>query len=365
MKKMIVNFILTVFIFNISLAQTKSSFVVKKITNYIYIAHPQKINRVNNTSTIILGPDYLTVVESQTDEFMATELLKAIRSKISRLPIKYLINTHFHLDHVLGTKTFVNENPGIIIITHELTAKIMEQKAKTDKDQFVAALMQKSISTRKLTEQEKNKKKKSELFAAANEIEKYSKDLSASTIVFPTLTFSDSLNIWNNRLHIELKFLGGGHTPGDIVVLIPEEKFLITGDLVHDYEPLFWDANIDNWLLMLEKIKTLDFDNFVGGHGDVHKGKEVIDFWEEYLEEVRTKTIKAIAEGMSLIDFQKSLSLESFASLQRNDYGKRIQHFRSTFMGDVMTGPLLEAIRSQLGFVWNFYQKGRSESSYK
>lgn len=298
MKKRVVIFILTVFFSNISLAQTKISFVVKKITNYIYIAHPQKVNRVSNTSTVILSPGYLTVVESQTDEFMAMELIKAIRSKISRLPIKYLINTHFHLDHILGTKAFIKENPGIVIITHELTAKIIEQKAKTDKDQFAAGLMQKSVIVRRQAEQEKIKVKKSELLTAANDIKKYSEDLSASTVVFPTLTFRDSLTIWDNRLHIELKFLGGGHTQGDIVLLIPEEKFLITGDLVHDFEPLFWDADIDNWLSVLNKIKSLDFVYFVGGHGDVHKGKEIIDFWKEYIEEVRTKTIKAIKEGI-------------------------------------------------------------------
>lgn len=357
MKKLVVYFILTVPLFNISSGQTKISFVIKKITDHIYIAHPQKVNRVNNTSTVILSPNYLTVIESQTDEFMASELIKAIRSKISGLPIKYLINTHFHLDHILGSGAFVKENPGIVIITHELTAKIIEQKAQTDKDQFAAGLMQKSISTRKQGNQEKNKEKRSELLAAANDIEKYSKDMSASTITLPTLTFRDSLTISDNRLHIELKFLGGGHTQGDIVLLIPEEKFLITGDLVHDYEPLFWDADIDNWLSTLNKIKALDFDYFVGGHGDVHKGKEVIDFWKEYIEEVKTKTIKAIKEGISLTDFQKSLSLESFVSLQKNDYGKRIQHFRGSFMGDVMTGPLLEAIRSQMEFVWNYYQK--------
>jgi len=357
MKKLVVCFILTVFFSSISSGQTKISFIVKKITDHIYIAHPQKINRVSNTSTVIVRPDYLIVVESQTDEFMATELIKAIRSKISGLPVKYLINTHFHLDHVLGTKAFVKENPAIVIITHELTAKIMEQKAKTDKDQFAAGLMQKSISTRKRAEQEKNKEQRSELLVAANDLEKYSNDLTASTITLPNLTFSDSLTIRDTGLHVELKFLGGGHTAGDIVLLIPEEKFLITGDLVHDYEPLFWDADIDNWLLILAKIKALDFDYFVGGHGDVHKGKEIIDFWKEYLEEVKAKTIKAIREGMSLTDFQKNLSLESFTSLQKNDYGKRIQNFRSSYMGDVITGPLLEAIRGQMEFVWNYYQK--------
>ena len=225
MKKRVVYFILTIFFFNISSGQTKISFVVKKITNYIYIAHPEKVNRVNNTSTIIVSPGYLTVVESQTDEFMATELIKAIRSKVSGLPIKYLINTHFHLDHVLGTKSFVKENPGIVIITHALTARIMEQKSQADKDQFAAGLLQKSISTRNQAEHEKDKKKKSELLIAANDFEKYSKDLAASTITLPTLTFSDSLTIRDNRLHIQLKFLGGGHTPGDLVVMIPEEKF--------------------------------------------------------------------------------------------------------------------------------------------
>lgn len=270
---------LTVLFIRSSFGQTRIPFEVRKITDHIWIAHPPKLNRVSNTSTIILSPDHITVVESQTDEFMAGELIRAIRSKISGLPIKYLINTHFHLDHVLGTHAFLKENPGIIIIAHEFTAGIMQQRTRTEKDQFAAAMMQKAIDTRKLASVEANKEKRPELIKAAGEIEKYSHDLATSTVVFPNLTFRDSLTIWDGRLHIQLIFLGGGHTPGDIVLLIPEEKFLITGDLVHDYEPLFWDADIDNWLKVLKKVKALDFDYFAGGHGSAHKGKEIIDLW--------------------------------------------------------------------------------------
>ncbi len=331
-------------------------FIFSKITNHVYIAHPGLVKRINSTSTIIVGRNFLTVVESQTDVYMATALIRGIRQRISKLPIKYLIFSHFHLDHILGAEAFLRENPALVIIAHQNTAEHIALHGIDEQTSWVNTIKQKSIEAKQFAVSAKTEQKRKYFTIASNEFAAYYRDVQSSAIVPPNLTFRDSLNLYDENLQLQLAFLGAGHTAGDIVVFVPQDKVLITGDLVHDYEPLFWDADPDSWVNVLEKMKQIGFDYFVGGHGDIHEGKEIIYAWQRYIQELITKTKGAIAEGLTLETFQKEMTIETFSSLQ-NGYGERIQKFRTGYM-EYLTGPLIDAIRGEIAFLWKFYDKG-------
>jgi cyclase len=328
-------------------------FIITKVTPHVYIAHPHIVKRVNSTSTIIAGEDYLTVIESQTDVFMATELIKAIRNKISRLPIKYLVFSHFHSDHISGAGAFLKENPSITIIAHQKTAEYISLYATDEQKSWGEIIKKMSTDAGQQALAATSEEKKNYFLKAAGELNTYYTDIKSSVIIPPNLAFSDSLNLYDKDLQVQLRFLGGGHTPGDIVALIVQDKVLVTGDLVHDYEPLFWNADPDSWIQVLDKIKQLNFDYFVGGHGDIHKGKEIIYAWQDYIKELKAKTLAAIKEGLTLKVFQDKIMAESFLSLQ-NGYGERIQKFRLSYM-DYLTGPLPDAIKSEISDLWKFY----------
>jgi cyclase len=331
-------------------------FIFSKVTNHVYIAHPGPVKRINSTTTIIVGQNFLTVVESQTDVFMAAALIRGIRQRISKLPIKYLIFTHFHLDHILGAEAFLRENPALIIIAHQNTAEHIALHGINEQTSWVATIKQKSMEAKQSAISAETQQKREYFMKASSELDAYYKDVQSSVIVPPNLTFRDSLNLHDENLQLQLVFLGAGHTAGDIVVWIPQDKVLVTGDLVHDYEPLFWDADPDSWVKVLEKIKQIDFDYFVGGHGDMHEGKEIVYAWQSYMQELITKTKGAMNEGLTLETFQKEITIETFHSLQ-NGYGVRIQKFRTGYM-EYLTGPLIDAIRGEIAFVWKFYETG-------
>ena len=272
-------------------------FIISKITPHVYIAHPGRIKRINSTSTIIVGQSFLTVVESQTDVFMATELIREIRERISKLPIKYLIFSHAHLDHILGAGAFRKENPDIVIIAQQKAAAHISLLGKDEKKSWEEVIQQKSDEAKSATGTAKTQAQKNYFKQAANELDAYYRDIHSSEIVQPNRVFSDSLTIFDKGLQLKLVYLGAGHTPGDIVVFIPEDKLLVTGDLVHDFEPLFQDADPDSWIRVLDRIKHMDFDYFVGGHGDMHKGKEIINNWSAYVQELITRIREAVREG--------------------------------------------------------------------
>lgn len=333
--------------------EKKGIFEIKKITGHVYIAHPKRISRINSTSTIIVGETYLTIIESQTDVFMARQLIKEIREKISGLPIRYLIFTHFHVDHILGAGAFLQENPSLVIITHQKSAEHIFLHGPADQNFWLEVVKQQIGSTKDSALITKNEEKRKYFLRISVELEEYYSDIKSSSLTPPNLTFSDSLNLYDKDLRIQLKFLGSGHTPGDIVVLIPQDRVLVTGDLIHDYEPLFWNADPDSWIQVLEKVKQLDFDYFVGGHGDTHNGKIIIESWLNYIKELKVKTNTAIKEGKTLESFLNNITLDSFTSLN-NGYGDTIQKFRTSYM-DYWTGPLIDALKNEISDVWKFY----------
>ena len=343
-------------VFSLFAKSNPDVFIFSKITNHVYIAHPGHVKRINSTSTIIVGRNFLTVVESQTDVFMATALIRGIRQRISKLPIKYLIFSHFHLDHILGAEAFLRENPALIIIAHQNTAEHIALHGTDEQASWVSTIRQKSIEAEQLAVSAKTEQNRKYFIQASNELGAYYSDVQSSAIVPPNLTFRDSLNLFDGGLQVQLAFLGAGHTSGDILVFIPGDKVLVTGDLVHDYEPLFWDADPDSWVRVLEKLKQIDFEYFVGGHGDMHEGKEIVWAWQGYIRELITKTKAAIQEGLTLETFQKEITTETFPSLQ-NGYGERIQKFRTGYM-EYWTGSLIDAIKGEIAFVWKFYNGG-------
>lgn len=332
--------------------ETQDSFIISRVRENVFIAHPGRIKKINSTSTIIVGSNYLTVVESQADIVLAKELLKAIRDRISKLPVRYLVFSHFHSDHILGAGALLEENPDLIIVSHQKTMEHIRLFAAQEQHNWAKLVAAKSIEVAAMAASAPNPQKQ-ELANTAAELHRYYQNIQSSVIVPPSLTFSDSLTLFDGNRQIQISYYGSGHTSGDLVVYIPQDKVLITGDLVHDYEPLFWNADPDQWTQTLNKIKQIDFDYFIGGHGGSHKGKEIIQLWQNYMEELKAKTQEAIKDGLTLEVFLNKIRLASFVSLQ-NGYGDRIQKFRTSFM-EYWTGPLLEAVKDEISYLWRYY----------
>ncbi len=102
---------------------------------------------------------------------MATELIKAIRKKISRLPIKYLIFSHFHTDHILGAGAFLKENPCITIIAHQKTAEHIGAYTMNEQKSWGDEIKRKSIDARNKAILTKSEENKNCLLKAADEFD--------------------------------------------------------------------------------------------------------------------------------------------------------------------------------------------------
>jgi cyclase len=125
----------------------------------------------------------------------------------------------------------------------------------------------------------------------------------------PNVTLVDHMTLFRGDREIRLLYLGHGHTGGDIVVYLPKEKVLCSGDLlVHDVANLI-DGYVNEWPDALEKLKPIDFVDVIPGHGDPFKGKERIDWFQSYLRDLWKQGTALHEQKVSAADAAKRIDM--------------------------------------------------------
>jgi glyoxylase-like metal-dependent hydrolase (beta-lactamase superfamily II) len=199
----------------------------------------------------IVTDEGLVVVDSRSHLRHGEELVEELR-RLSKLPVRWLINTHYHWDHTFGNAAF----PDATIIGH---------------DRCRAALIEEGDEMRRQ-------------LASADWIPHQDRDLiSEVAIVLPGVTFDATFTIHSSSHRIDLAFLGRGHTDSDIVVLCDDVCF--AGDLVEESDPpSFGDSYPRAWLETLSRLRRLVGERrVVPGHGEPVDGR----FIDSQRDEIR------------------------------------------------------------------------------
>lgn len=220
---------------------------LKKISDGVYaysnIKSGSPANRFGANAGIVIGDNGLVVVDTLTSAKEAANFLKDIR-KITQKPIRYVVNTHYHLDHAFGNCIFADK--GAVIIAHSICRQNVQKTQAT-----------------------------------ALEIAKaYGMDdaaLEGTRIVVPDMTFEKTLELdLGNRI---VRLLHGGqssHTGGSIMVLIPDQKIVFAGDILFtDFHPFMGEGDLVGWFKALDDLIALDAKKIIPGHGPLSGAKDV------------------------------------------------------------------------------------------
>ncbi len=191
----------------------------------------------------IVGSESILAIEARATPYMAELWIDVVRT-ISDMPFGDLVLTHYHAVRTLGASAFNAQR----ILAHTKTAEWIEERGLADW----------------ASEQGRMPR----LFAGAETI---------PGLTRPTDTFDDKLTLDLGDRRVELRYLGRGHTAGDIVVWLPEERICFAGDLVEaQAAPYMGDAHIAEWRSKtLDRVAQLDAEQLVGGRGPVVRGRDV------------------------------------------------------------------------------------------
>ena len=137
----------------------------------------------------------------------------------------------------------------------------------------------------------------------------------------PNLTYSDTMTLVKGGREVQLHFPGRGHTGGDTLVFLPEERIVFTGDFFvgrpggHGL-PYMGDGFVEEWPASLDRLKALEFDVMVPGHGMPFTEREQIDHLQAYLRDLNRQVNALYAEGVS-----------AQSAARRVDLGAHAQHY--------------------------------------
>ena len=331
-------------------------YIFQPVSKHVYAAVPEHIGRVSTTSTVVVGHSFLTVIEAPSDIGMGRALMDQLRKQFSTLPIRYLIFTHFHGDHSLGAASFKEAFPEITVIAHPYTRKMIQTYIDTNDFGSLPILEAKLAEAQKNWEKENSLAEKQKYKSIAESFRRYIDDTKNSRWLLPNITVADSLVLFDDSLEIKIIHPGHGHTPSDLIIHLPTEKVIVTGDLVHDYDPYLIDAIPENWISILSKIEQYDFDYLIGGHGKPQKGKEVLRSFRNYLTELIAIVKHAQRNNLTLQQVQASVNPQTVQALVVNDYGKHIAR-AATASGAVhyFNWNLEGSLAYSLETLWNYY----------
>ena len=272
---------------------TGTAFRFNKVKEGVYHAIGTGAMAVIGNSTVIVNDRDVTLVDDHVSPAAAWVLLEEIKS-ITDKPVTTVINTHFHFDHAHGNQIFA---PDVQIIGHEFTRRALLDNPMSNpifQSFYNFKTLEGQIETlRKRVADEKDPAARAKLQAQLTSSENNYASQKELRPTPPNVTLTTQMTLFRGDREIQIRFLGRGHTGGDVVVYLPRERAVITGDLLTSSTSNMSDSYPLEWAAALEELKKLDFDTVIPGHGDAYTDRTKIDYFQAYLRDVWT-TIGAL-----------------------------------------------------------------------
>jgi cyclase len=283
---------------------------ITKIADGVYvIIHKDAVfeGGPQGNTTVIIGDRGVFVVDACLIQASAREDIADIKRLTSK-PVRYLLNTHFHLDHNAGNSAYADAFPNVEIIAHTDTRKFMDSRnplAAADAasptgrpSTVILPSWKKELATGKDDDgQPLSADYMARLPLRIKQEENLIIDYKTFRYEPPTLLFDRNLTLDLGNREIQVKHLGRGHTPGDVFVYLPQEKVLITGDLLTYPVPYMRMTYPHDWVEVLRTMSKMDADFIVPGHGIILKDKthlnDVIALLDSVIKQVREQAPKA------------------------------------------------------------------------
>jgi glyoxylase-like metal-dependent hydrolase (beta-lactamase superfamily II) len=261
---------------------------------FVHLVNPDS-EAVANCGVVVLESGVLLFDTHFTPE--AGQALEELIKGVTGLPVRYLVNSHFHPDHTHGNQAFASARH---IIGSTLTRRDMLQKDMPALNRMQIIAQGQVVKLGREISQEKDPGKQESLRLQLKMHQAFMRRLSSLKILAPVMTLDDSLSIVDSGREVNLLYLGAGHTEGDVVFYLPEEKIAFLGDLFfNDALPSVEDASLLEWMKTLRAVLQLDVRTYVPGHGRVGSRQDVEEFLG-YLEDLKALVEPAVKRGDSL-----------------------------------------------------------------
>ncbi|WP_298937152.1 MBL fold metallo-hydrolase [uncultured Ruegeria sp.] len=222
-------------------------------------------------SGVIIGDDNVMIVEAQATPRLANKVIECVRS-VTDKPITHVALTHYHAVRVLGASAFGAQQ----ILMSDMARAMVVERGQEDWDSEFQRFPR--------------------LFQGHESI---------PGLTWPTTTFSDTMTVYLGDRRVDLMHLGRAHTAGDIVIHVPDQNVMFTGDIVEYHSACYCgDGHFGDWGDTLDEIKWFDVDAIAPGRGDALLGKDMvsaaIENTRDFVDSTYRPAAKVAARGGTL-----------------------------------------------------------------
>ena len=273
---------------------------------------------VMGNTTFVISDEGVVVYDGGGAPGMAEQIIEKIRSLTDK-PVTHVVISHWHGDHNFGIYRFAEEFPGVEIIAHRFTAEVIDspriayidfaetfyERNRADMQRIVDTGMDKEGNT-----------------LSPYDIQTYVRILEDEELIggeqkqfrvtAPNVIIDDKYTIISGERTIELLRLGHANTAGDILMWLPEERVVATGDVVVLPTPYAFNVPPRAWAETLRNVNALDYEILVPGHGAIQRDTAYVDLIIESADSIADQRDAMLADSMATEEVAAALDFSAF-----------------------------------------------------
>lgn len=257
-------------------------FQLEEIRDGIYVAVVKPGTGALGNAAVVDFGDFCVVFDTFLSPRAALDLKQFIDTHV-KLPVRFVINSHMHVDHVCGNQVF----DGAVILATETTRSAMGQISGG----FVEYARQNPDFPQSMVppaDKVMDDVLRQEMLRDAADFTEFANQAANITLTLPEVTFTNEMSIHGSKRTATLISYGGGHTASDAMLYLPEDEVILMGDLLAvDNHVQFKFGNIHEWIRILDQVQNLSFKTAAPGHGPVGSPEDVQKL-RTYLEHIVT-----------------------------------------------------------------------------
>ena len=279
-----------------------------------------------SNAMVLIGERDVLVVDSHVTPAAAEALLASL-PVITDKPVRYLVNSHYHFDHAHGNQAFPE---GVEIIGHSFTraklsgeiGNVLEEstfRSFSDGVPTLVANLERQVAA------ENDPARKAELQERHRVQRDYMNAIGEVVPTPPNITLETEMTLFQlvarGSREIRLLHLGRAHTGGDVVIYLPRERVVFTGDVMLPGLSYMGDGHVNEWPATLEALKALDFDVLLPGHGPPARSKDPITHFQAYLTDLWQKTTVMHRRGVDVEQAAEQIDMTNHSNNYRQIRG--------------------------------------------
>ena len=266
---------------------------------------------VNGNIVAIVGRDAVMIVDTGQFPGIARRVVADLRA-LTKAPVRYVVNTHWHGDHILANSVFKETWPDAKVIAHphtiERAAAFYTDYAKRTPERLVPAV----AGMRKRREASTSDDEKLWLDRTLACIEAARIEIPNTTYLPPDTPFAGDMTVDLGGVTAAVRHIGPGNTPGDLVVWVAADRLVASGDMIVAPVPYAIGSDLEPWIGTLGALAALDATVLVPGHGPVMRDAAYVRDVHALIKSTHEQLVAMKARGVAREDAAAQLDTTAF-----------------------------------------------------